>query len=80
MLFRSLNKGVARLEMGDLERMEVRRRELLEEKSRIGRMKQDEDIRKKVVEGVWAERNLREGRGGKVHREGLRRLMAEAKA
>lgn len=72
-----LNKGVPRPKMGDLELMEVRRRELMEEKARAVRVRQDEEIRKRVVEGVWAERNLREGRLGRVHREGMRRMMAE---
>lgn len=74
-----LNKGVLRPEMGDLEVMNVRRRELMEEKMRVARLKQDEEIRKRVAEGVWAERSLREGRGGRVHRDGLKRLMAEGK-
>ncbi|KFY11225.1 hypothetical protein V492_04568 [Pseudogymnoascus sp. VKM F-4246] len=74
-----LNKGVLRPVMGDLEVMDLRRRELMEEKMRVARLRQDEEIRKRVAEGLWAERNLREGRGGKVHRDGLRRLMAEGK-
>jgi hypothetical protein len=74
-----LNKGVVRPEMGDLEVMDLRRRELMEEKMRAARLRQDEEIRKRVAEGVWAERSLREGKGGKVHRDGLRKLMAEGK-
>ncbi|OBT89373.1 hypothetical protein VE02_01456 [Pseudogymnoascus sp. 03VT05] len=74
-----LNKGVLRPEMGDLEVMDLRRRELMEEKMRVARLRQDEEIRKRVTEGVWAERSLREGRGGRVHRDGLRKLMAEGK-
>lgn len=74
-----LNKGVLRPEMGDLEVIDLRRRELMEEKMRAARLRQDEEIRKRVAEGVWAERSLREGRGGKVHRDGLRKLMAEGK-
>lgn len=74
-----LNKGVLRPEMGDLEAIDLRRRELMEEKMRAARLKQDEEIRKRVAEGLWAERSLREGRGGRVHRDGLRKLMAEGK-
>ena len=74
-----LNKGVVRPEMGDLEVMDLRRRELMEEKMRAARLRQDEEIRKRVAEGVWAERSFREGREGKVHRDGLRKLMAEGK-
>ncbi|KFZ15893.1 hypothetical protein V502_05367 [Pseudogymnoascus sp. VKM F-4520 (FW-2644)] len=74
-----LNKGVLRPEMGDLEVIDLRRRELMEEKMRASRLRQDEEIRKRVAEGVWAERSLREGRGGRVHRDGLRKLMAEGK-
>lgn len=74
-----LNKGVLRPEMGDLEVIDLRRRQLMEEKMRVARLKQDEEIRKRVAEGVWAERSLREGRAGRVHRDGLRKLMAEGK-
>ncbi|KFZ07630.1 hypothetical protein V501_06265, partial [Pseudogymnoascus sp. VKM F-4519 (FW-2642)] len=74
-----LNKGVLRPEMGDLEVIDLRRRQLMEEKMRVARLKQDEEIRKRVAEGAWAERSLREGRGGRVHRDGLRKLMAEGK-
>lgn len=59
-----LNKGVLRPEMGDLEVMDLRRRELMEEKMRVARLRQDEEIRKWVAEGVLAQRSLREGRGG----------------
>lgn len=74
-----LNKGVLRPKMGDLEAIDLRRRQLMEEKMRVARLKQDEEIRKRLAEGVWAERSLREGRGERAHRDGMRKLMAEGK-
>jgi len=74
----TLNKGVVRPEVGDLELMERRRSELWEEKRRGEIARREDERRRRGVEGGWAER-MRRGEGGEVHREGLRRLMGEGK-
>lgn len=71
-------KGVSRLDLSDLEMIEARRSELLEDKARSMRARQEGEMRKKGVDGLWAEMNR--SYGGEVHRKGLRRLMSEAKA
>lgn len=71
------NKGVSRPELSDLEMMERRRSELLEQKDRAARIRQERKLKKKGIDGLRVEMNR--SYGGEVHRNGLRKLMAEGK-
>ncbi len=80
-----LNRGVVRPGMTDLEIMEVRRKELLEERKRAQMVKEEGERRRVMMEGQWSNRYRESVRmsgagaiGDDVHREGLRRMMSDA--
>ena len=73
-----MNRGVPQPAYTDLEIMEHRRLQMLEERRMTEARKKDEERRREEGDRARVDRyrmSLREGRGEEVHREGLRRMM-----
>lgn len=78
-----MNRGVPRPQYTDLEIMEQRRLQMLEERRMAEVKRTEERQRAEVRDGAWVDRyrmSVKEGRGDEAHREGLRRMMSGAQA
>lgn len=75
----TMNRGVPRPQLTDLEIMEQRRLQMLEERRLAEVRKQEEKQKMERRESARVDRyrmGLRDGRGEREHREGLRRMMS----